>query len=510
MGTLQKFGIEILACVWVLLWTVCAFDGHYGYDDMEYAKIAHSILSGSFSLSEPFSYRLGLTVPMALFFAIGGMEDHTALAFNFFCSALLIFLVADSTTNHKQKLWAVFLLVTCYYWLWYGAKIYPDSAVALCHFGMIWTIYKHKKLGGFRAAGLFVLFFFWGFMSKETIVFAVPFVCICFFKALLDALEQQKTPEWRGLLFWIYSLILGSLLFGGFFYVCYHLKGSFFHRFELIAQNHYFNPCSYDQMPASVTLNRISAGLSGGLFGWGMALVLIFSFFSSNKFWNYALLSALLSFNFLTTSWNSYLPICLEGRHFLALVPLGAVVSSKGIQYVFSKNRIDFKLIFWASAVLLGAWVWGGKISWLYGGIVLAVGIKMIKPKISVLLLVACFLAHPIYVMFKPSETYYSEQKSILRNKEPKADFIVSDEMSARMGEYILGYRMPFFSYDSALRSDLRHKNILILSNPYNAAYLKTYAPNLKTYEEFLDHHKIQPSVFARTKHIILWRLEAK
>jgi hypothetical protein len=501
------FWVSAAAAIWLVMWILFSFDGHYGYDDIEYLKIAHSLNERTFELNQPFSYRLGLTVPLAFFMRFFGIEDHSALLINIICSVLLFWALAATQENLRTKWFTVGVAASCYYWLWYNSKVYADVIVGFCHAGVVWVIWSQRQSANLSKlkALLLVFFLFWGFMAKETIVFVIPLFLLALWQ---DIQEGENT------IFWIWTggmVLLGFAVFLGF---SYFFTGSALHRFELIVQNHYFNPCSYDQMPFWVTLKRILWGLPEGLTGWGMAIALSFVCLAdkSQKLWRQAFWSAFLSFNFLTTSTNSYLPMCLEGRHFLALVPLGAPLTANGLNNLYLGLIPQKALWVWIGCVFVSAWFWAGKLLPIYLILCLLVGLSLFFKKSNLLLgsIFVCLFAHPIYVMTKPSETLYSSQKELLRNTIKHGDTVISDEMSARIADYTLRFQNVVMSFQQTRQLSRLGENCIILFNPYSSDYLRRFAPQSLTLEAYLKESGLELTLIGQSKNVKLFKLKQK
>ncbi len=497
-----------IASVLVLLWGWIQFDGYYGYDDIAYAHWAWRIINGEFFFTnDHFSYRIGITFPVAFLFSIFGVDDFGAIAFPALGLVVCLYAVSKAYDTEKEKFWSVFLLSTSYYTIWYSFKLYPDVWVALCHFLVVYAVVLQntKKVRDQTAALILSFSLFYGFMCKETIVFVVPFLIYKFFE---DYFKNQNKIFWYHMFLFCVVFAIAFLLFS------YIITGSALHRFQVIISNRYYNACSYDQMDFSVTLKRISIGLISSLFAWQIAHPILFALMyrplnSIHAIWIKALLIDFLSFNFLTTSHNSYLPMCLEGRHFLALAPIGAVAAAPSAVRFFTNGT--FKTAF-ITAIVIAVflfWVSDYKLIVLYvfwiAGVIMT-GLKM--KKIGLALVILSLLAHPLYVLTKKSETHYLDMKRILRNytKNTDSDLVfISDQTAARIGSFILKFnpKYQWMEYDS-IESKNNIPEMIWLYNPYTEEYLKKYAPHLSGREMLSGYSKI---LIAKKRKIELWKL---
>ncbi|GAB4312502.1 MAG: hypothetical protein Kow00127_03070 [Bacteroidales bacterium] len=130
-------------------------------------------------------------------------------------------------------------------------------------------------------------------------------------------------------------------------------------RFDAITANSYINPCSYDRLPFETVMRRISYEFFSLLVNHGLAtgLVFILAFIFSTKSagWfqlrtscDLLILSAvilLLSANFMTVSWRSWSPMCLDPRHYLFLVPVASVPAARIIRAMFENRTTGISVL---------------------------------------------------------------------------------------------------------------------------------------------------------------------
>ncbi|MFT5595823.1 MAG: 4-amino-4-deoxy-L-arabinose transferase-like glycosyltransferase, partial [Flammeovirgaceae bacterium] len=155
------------------------YTGHYGYDDMEYAKAAVDLLDGEPDFSNHFAHRLSITAPTAVAFALVGVNDTgaalPALLFSFLIAILLAALLWQKGPIALAI--GLSLAVLPQWFLFYTDKLMPDMAVAFFVFAAVaaywFSITKPKKYTrGFAFA--FSLSLLLGFLAKGTIVLALP------------------------------------------------------------------------------------------------------------------------------------------------------------------------------------------------------------------------------------------------------------------------------------------------------------------------------------------------
>ena len=140
--------------------------------------------------------------------------------------------------------------------------------------------------------------------------------------------------------------------------------GHFMQRYYAIKLQSYFNPCSYDLLPVSETIRRISSRLWLVFLGSGLFLLIVpaLAALVSRPFRNLISISdpedhfpmvfilTLLCCNFMSTSVTHYVPMCEDPRHYLFLVPIAAVAAATGWG-VFLKNPVRYSWVVLAFAI---------------------------------------------------------------------------------------------------------------------------------------------------------------
>ncbi|MDP1726182.1 MAG: glycosyltransferase family 39 protein [Bacteroidota bacterium] len=346
-----------------------AYTGHYGYDDLFYAKLAKQFLDGQIDYYDHYSYRWTTIIYTALFFKVFGVGDF-AIA----CSALSISIatlfISFLLLRHQKPATVFFSLslqVLGSWYLFYSDKLTPDIYVLLFATLSIYFLVKQKfgsakPITILNAFGLSIALFL-GFLSKETILLLAP--PLLFF-AISDWVQKKNR------IFWYMTAAFGILFLAIYFYFIQVLTGDVMARFSAIQANAYYNLCSYDVQAFIFTLRRIGYQFIELFIQTGLAIPLAFLLSAISRkpvsFWKpqserdfYIVLSLLIliSGNFMSTSIKAYSPICLDIRHFLWMMPVLAIMAGLGLKNYLEKEESDFSITRWLIVICIASWYFG-------------------------------------------------------------------------------------------------------------------------------------------------------
>lgn len=353
--------------VFLLIYYFAAFDGYYGYDDLTYARYAAQVANGTFTSSaDHFSFRWGIIYPTGWLYKCFGIGDYSTCLSTLLYTLLSLIGVYAAAKHLGQwvAVAAMALFSLDYYTLYFSHKLFADVAVTTFGF---FTLYfaaiaqyqnnswlKNAILGAATAVCLWA-----GFVSKETIYFVVPFLVYVFGVAVW----QKKNG-----VFWVSAII--SALFLAILYATYMQLsfGDVAYRFKTIdASSGSVGSCSYHLLPISHLINRLTIGLMQLWVATGMVVAMLFAPLSLGKNWQqtYQLKTPeayyqmafgvlFLSFYYLSISLKHYIPMCLDGRHYLMLIPFAAVASGRGL-IKFCKTAYGWQYVVTA---LLGISIW--------------------------------------------------------------------------------------------------------------------------------------------------------
>lgn len=453
----------IYALLFFVLMVICyrlsGYTGHYGYDDMQYAEIAANMLNGNIDFDDHFTFRFTIIAATALCYRLFGIND--------FASSLpamvatIMMLVTIYVILRRRGFWTtaigLALTVTTEAILFYSNKLMPDIYVTFFTVLAAYTYYRQRyetqKHTG-RHAVLFAVSLWLAFMSKGTVVLLLPWLLYLFVNDCL----QKKAGK-----FWIWAIVSGAVCLTIYFASIKLMTGEFFYRFKSIAQNSYLNKCSYDQQPLAILLKRIYFDYFEMTVTSGMAvpMICIAAPFVS-KGWrkmlkmadttSYFVVSAMLMFlsgNFMTISATSYIPMCIDPRHYLFIIPIGAVGTALILQQ--RPSRIQTFVI--ATLTILATvytFFWNRDICYhCYLPLTIVTITASIKQYIQIpcryihIALFVALMVMPIKLMTDQSYKYKERRNMLIDNIVNNSEYshIFSDEACVRMLRYYNGFR---------------------------------------------------------------------
>ena len=281
----------------------------------------------------------------------------------------------------------------------------------------------------------------------------------------------------KHLRFWGYSALFGGLLLVLNFGYIWIETGNPLQRFVAIQANSYFMPtCSYEVLPLSATLKRIGYELWQVFVGGGMALGIIvlplawykigrarlWAITDPQAFATITATIAVLSANFMTTSFGVYKPLCADPRHYLFFVPIAAIASAPfWYAYLYAGAH---KLYFLLAILGLCAvsYVSGFEITnYLYLPLLVLCVVRYFLPNISadthattpetplmvarvcVFVFIATLFAYPIKYMSYAQSVHYNRQKQFVwdyfKNK-PEKNVIITNEVQRNLSQYYCSF----------------------------------------------------------------------
>lgn len=308
------------------------FYGHFGYDDMEYARLSHDLLQGNLNWDNHYSYRLSILGLTGLSYGVLGINDWSSALPALLLSCIILYLFYRHSKDHP---WYVFVMMLIFYFairwnVFYSDKLMPDIYVSAFVF-LAWYSYRNRGSSGWKAPVLFVSGLFGAFLAKGTVILILPLLATYF---IYDIYTKKGAFWWR-------SISIGLPVLLVYFGLHQVFLGDAFARFDAIEGNAYFNSCSYSLMEFSETIKRLTTDFLS--FIWredfyiyaviGL-LPLLLSLIKKKKvtkpmlFYVGTIWISLLSMNFMTISLTSYNPTCLDPRHYLLFTPIMAVCSA--------------------------------------------------------------------------------------------------------------------------------------------------------------------------------------
>ena len=137
----------VLCIVLLLINRFAAFHGHFGYDDLMYARLAANLLDGKLLLDDyHFAYRWTILFLTSFSYYILGITDFASAIPSLFVSILTMTIVYKIC---KHRSTGIFLFILLLFFLnpwslYYSDKLMPDIYVAWACIGLITIMYFHR------------------------------------------------------------------------------------------------------------------------------------------------------------------------------------------------------------------------------------------------------------------------------------------------------------------------------------------------------------------------------
>lgn len=476
----------------VVVYHLLGYIGHYGYDDLSYAKLSNDLKNGVIDYDDHFSFRFPILALTAVSYSIFGISDFASAFPSMLMVTLIlivVYLLLKDKGNAALTIGLSFALLSNWF-IFYSDKLMPDVYVALSVLFSLYIIhrykYDNKKHRIIIFSVLLSLSLLFGFMSKGTIVLILPLLA---FYAISDLLKKQHVK------FWLCTMAIGFVTFLSYFLIIWALTGSFFKRFESIANNSYLNLCSYSEQPFKILLKRITIdffeltvyhGIAIG-FVFVIAYLLkhrkthLFKIKDSFSFWLTSALVLVLSANFMSISFTVYSPMCLDPRHYLFLLPVVSIPASLIIKEYIEKKELSGSIIFsMLVIVIIDFFLPGNNFYLLYLPLLVLIvlfqfiKIKPLFQRLFVLVFVVILALNAVSVIRYAQKVNYRKQKEIfienILNREEHS-IVITNEIQKRLGDYYNGFKkngkctvVDFneFKYDST-----ETRKTLLFLNPY-------------------------------------------
>lgn len=481
----------------VVLHHLFGYLGHYGFDDMEYARVAARLANGEFDAGNHYSFRITLVGLTALSYKLFGINDWaSALPPLIFFIGTLVLIYRILKDESGPILTIGLALFSLNNWtFFYSDKLMPDVAVTFFAFLFCYAIYSYKylprKMPELAYSFLAALSLFLCFNSKETVVLLAPLVAWL----IVTDIVQKRSGR-----FWLQFVGFSLVLLAGYLVVCQVAFGNVITRFNAIVANSYLNSCSYDQQPFSETLKRITFGLAKLFLTQDMLLgflVVLLAFFfvpvkqilklsDRKSFFIVSSVVLMFSANFMSISVTSYIPMCADPRHYLFIVPVVAVAAALILRDYLSlfQFRIGlFVLVLIAFGLSLFFRSAAGY--HLYLPVLVAIGcVVFLKnqdwaQRIFAILLFLALLVQPADMFIYARKVNYEKQKEIIQRElidKNGVCVVITDEVQKRLGNYYSGFSpnaaCRFINYIEADTFHFQKNAKIILLNNWYTRYL--------------------------------------
>lgn len=504
--------ILLVFVVLVGLYHFFGYTGHFGFDDLHYAELASELLQGRINYEDHYAYRFPVIIFTSLFYGFFGISDSSS-SLPAMMITFTILIIVFNILRYKGPTVTIIGLSLCAFsnwFLFYSDKLMPDIYVAL---SVIWALaiinrYKYKSDKSRTVLYAFLLAFslLFGLMSKGTIVLILP---LLLFLVITDIIRK------RDLKFWFFSAIIGIGLLGLYFFIIWLLTGDLMKRFEVIADNSYLNPCSYDQQSLKILLKRIFLGFFELSIFQTLATGFIFVFailfqkrslryFSLDDSFSFFLVSAailFLSSNFMTISPTTYAPMCLDPRHYLFLIPVAAIPASKIISDFFTFKKAAIQIIIILFCLTIISYFLKGSSFWkLYLPLFVIftfyyfTGINKRYLHLFIILFAIILLLIPIEMITYAQQVKYRKQRKTITEQvleNNKDCTVISNEVQTRLLEYYSGFNIDqscrFLSYEEFEADAATGGTKLLLLNAHTRYLSGMSHKDLPNYARFIS-----------------------
>ncbi len=493
-----------LGALLLLLHHLLGWLGPFGYDDLQYALHAKALLAGQWDWTDQFAHRFAVLIPMAVSIALFGPGDLAMSLPALLASLALIWLVLDILRSQGWFAMAMGLLLVfgAKWMLFYSDKAMPDLWVALGLLGAFHQLHRQRfaKAGKANASALvFALWLTLAFLAKGTVLLFIPILLGVF---ISDVFQKRQLRFWRWFGLWFGILALVYLL------TMQWIAGNALIRFEALASNSYLNACSYDQQPIKFLYRRVTIGWlemawSSVLLTAALALLPMLAGHWPSKwlrakdplgFWGYSAALSLASANFMSISYKAYVPLCLDPRHYLWLLPLLGIPAAMW----FNRSIGEKKQLGWALLFTCFLLWWGGPdsdLAWpyiwpLFIALMARIFFQALPVKLVYLTVVSAFLWNQY-----STDWHYARKINFRAQQQwakealvhtPPGSVLVSNEVQARLFTYY-GYppHSNWYSYAEWDSLDRPSPRGILFLNPYTRGLSGSYEKALPWFARF-------------------------
>ncbi len=219
----KTFYLYLAAASVIIIHHVFIYTGHYGYDDLHYAKLANELLSGRMDFEDHYSFRWPILVFTAISFKLFGINDFAGALPTLIISLLTLYLVYIILKPFGAKAILFGLGITVFdgWSLHYSDKMMPDMYINLVMLSLVYCFYHLNFLRNNTSAiyhsFYFSILFFFGFLAKESILLVLPLI---FYWFITDIYFK------RNITFWKYTSLFSCMITLLYFVGIHYLTGS--------------------------------------------------------------------------------------------------------------------------------------------------------------------------------------------------------------------------------------------------------------------------------------------
>lgn len=445
----------------ICLYQYLGFVGHYGYDDLHYARLANDLLNGELDFSDHFSYRFPILLLTAASYKLLGISDFSSILPSVLVGLATLFTVFLTVRKEKDSVAFFSLVLTslCFWFLAYSGKIMVDIYLAFSVMLALYSLHSvHIEKGSPSHMNALVFSFalFIGFNAKGTIVLLLLLLIAVF---VIDILQRKHV------VFWIWSCVFLLVFMSGFFLISWWITGDPGSRFEAIQKNSYIDMCRYDVQPVSAAVKRVAYEflnlsisqylftsyifITAWLFRYGFRNVMHIN--TTFSFFLFASVVLFLSSNFMTISPSSYNPMCLDPRHYLFLSPVSAIAAAFILSDFLEHKKGSWILVLVTMAICcISCFMNRNSFMFLYLPLLvlilayLFVPSKPINRGFFAALFTAVLLIKPVEMILGAQKLQFRMQKQVLERhvfNDKSEKYVIGSDVQGRLGRYYNGYQ---------------------------------------------------------------------
>ncbi|MBU0487444.1 MAG: glycosyltransferase family 39 protein [Bacteroidetes bacterium] len=486
----SKWIIPVFCVLMIFAYHFVAYTGHYGYDDLHYAKLANDLNHGLFDFTDHYSYRWPVVVLTALSYQLFGINDFASALPALLVLTTIILLVFQVLKRESVSVIVAGLSLVCLnpVMLLYSDKLMPDIYLALAVFAVLYTISQHRygkmfrdpRMAAMVVAGALLV----GFMTKTLIVLLFPFLLFLF---ISDIRKKQFMN------FWKWGIGFTVAFFGIYFFVIFLLTGDPLMRFRTIADGTLQGPLA-EMQTVGFFIRQVSYRFfallthEGIVPGFLLALPLliskkwkdVFAMKDQCAFYMVASVFLLIAADIFVPGSFMDMYLSVSARHYLFLVPVMAIPAAYIVGEVFSgvRNPLPGIAVMFVCA-LIAVFLYGNSWATTYFPLlvilILAALSRNFKStrRVFLVLLVLVLMIPPAIMVKRANEIHYAGQRTIVMEEFilPDSDCIVlTDDVQMRLAKYYQQFsacRTEFHHFREVVEMQGKAESVFILQNPY-------------------------------------------
>ncbi len=419
-----------------------------GSDDLHYAFLSSSVLNGSYDMfvaSDIYSGRAVVILYQALWFKLFGINEFSMCMPSLSILIILAYLVCFKCGLQKN-IHTVLLGSALIYFNPVVTRStlgnLPDVYIALIAVLVFLLIKKSTQSLSIKRNILWgsvtALLLVGGLFVKENIVLIYAGATIVLFYY-----RQKISGQYLASLGLAFSI--GCV---GYLFFYYLNTGDLFYRFVQIKNSSYFNPCSYQCLPQTELLKRLTitiplvAVITGAYPLLLLASVLFIPKQQINRgarFWEISLITLLLLALYFPFSIVPYVPLCHDMRQFFFLFPFAAIIylasigdetlTNKQVERIYISGSIIFLIVTLTCVLFTPYNKWG-----IFCNILLALSFitgifigKKVQQFLMYLVIPFILWLSTAYPIFKKPHEGYPELKAMQASLKQESSFISSN-----------------------------------------------------------------------------------